>query len=125
MVFTPAAHRKAIVENMRKRHAYAATDNIIVDFQADGVNGERHLMGDDFAFPGSPTLHAKIIGTDRIAAIDLIRNGEFVYSQRPLRREFDFSYVDSAPKAGDNWYYIRVLQEDGNLAWSSPIWIRR
>jgi hypothetical protein len=125
MVYTPDASRASIVDSMRKRHAYAATDNIIVDFQADDANGRRRMMGDDFAFDGTPVLHGRIIGTDRIAAVELIHNNEFVYSQRPAKREFEFSYVDQAPKPGDNWYYIRVLQEDGNLAWSSPIWIRR
>ncbi len=24
-----------------------------------------------------------------------------------------------------SWYYLRVEQEDGNIAWSSPIWITK
>src|SRR5208282_4598974 len=33
MIYTPSMDRTDIVESMRKRHAYGATDNIIVDFQ--------------------------------------------------------------------------------------------
>jgi len=28
-----------------------------------------------------------------------------------------------AAQPGQHWYYVRVEQEDGELAWSSPIWI--
>jgi len=28
-----------------------------------------------------------------------------------------------APERPDNYYYVRLLQSDGNLAWSSPIWV--
>jgi hypothetical protein len=28
------------------------------------------------------------------------------------------------PESGDaNYYYVRVLQADGEMAWSSPIWV--
>jgi hypothetical protein len=26
--------------------------------------------------------------------------------------------------AGEDWYYVRVEQKNGELAWSSPIWVR-
>jgi hypothetical protein len=25
---------------------------------------------------------------------------------------------------GENRYYLRLQQEDGNLAWSSPVWVQ-
>lgn len=118
MIYTPGDGRAEIVENMRRRHAYGATDNIILDFQSEG-----HIMGEAFSAKGRPVLRAHVIGTAPIAAIDLIRNGEFVYSQHPLESEAEFTYTDRAPRAGENWYYVRVLQQDGNLAWSSPLWI--
>jgi hypothetical protein len=31
--------------------------------------------------------------------------------------------VDRDFRAEEAWYYVRVLQEDGQLAWSSPIWV--
>jgi hypothetical protein len=24
---------------------------------------------------------------------------------------------------GENYYYVRVIQKDGQMAWSSPIWV--
>ena len=118
MIFTPDESRGAIVDNMRKRHAYAATDNIVLDFQVDG-----HLQGEDFA--GAPKLRAKILGTDFIAQVDVVRNNEFIYTQKPGTKDFSFEYEDRQPKPGENYYYVRVMQQDGNLAWSSPVWVKR
>ena len=42
LIYSPSVEREEIVESMRKRHAYGSTDNIILDFRADGV----HMMGD-------------------------------------------------------------------------------
>ncbi|MDQ2898917.1 MAG: hypothetical protein M3Y07_03845 [Acidobacteriota bacterium] len=125
MIYTPSDDRTQIVESMRQRHAYAATDNIVLDFEAEEPNGKRHLMGDAFVSSGVPKLTAKIEGTDRIKQIDLIRNNEFLYTQKPDSKNVDFGYVDQSPKAGESYYYLRVMQLDGNLAWSSPIWIKR
>ena len=26
---------------------------------------------------------------------------------------------------GENRYYVRVIQRDGNMAWSSPVWVTK
>jgi hypothetical protein len=35
----------------------------------------------------------------------------------------EFSVTDSEKSGGVDWYYIRVKQANGQLAWSSPIWV--
>jgi hypothetical protein len=37
-------------------------------------------------------------------------------------REVDLEFTDETPAAA--FYYARVFQVDGELAWSSPIWVR-
>jgi hypothetical protein len=35
-----------------------------------------------------------------------------------------FRFVDDTAKPGEShYYYVRVEQTDGNLAWGSPVWI--
>ena len=34
-----------------------------------------------------------------------------------------FSVHDSEATSETNWYYVRVTQANGHMAWSSPIWI--
>jgi hypothetical protein len=126
MIYSPSEERRDIVESMRQRHAYAATDNILVDFQAEASGGARHLMGDEFRDAGGqPKLTAKIVGTERIRQIELIRNNQFVYTIAPDKISADFTFIDKNPQPGESYYYLRVTQIDGNLAWSSPIWIER
>ena len=36
-----------------------------------------------------------------------------------------FRVADQDPGSGVNWYYVRVVQANGHLAWSSPIWVER
>ena len=124
MIYTPSDDRTQIVESMRQRHAYAATDNIVLDFEAEDSNG-KHLMGDAFVSKTSARLSAKIFGTDRIQQVDLIRNNKFLSSQKADSKTVEFTYIDQNPEPGENYYYVRVMQLDGNLAWSSPIWIKR
>jgi len=40
------------------------------------------------------------------------------------RQEHRLRYTD-APTTGSSWYYARVYQVDGEMAWSSPIWVDR
>ena len=36
-----------------------------------------------------------------------------------------FEVADTDPGDRDNWYYVRVIQANNQLAWSSPIWVKR
>ena len=122
LIYSPSVERSQIVDQMRRRHAYAATDNIILDFQgADGA--AQHMMGDIYGASRDLKLHVKAIGTEAITRIDLIRNNEIIYSVSPSKTEVGFEYSDRAPQPGTNWYYVRVTQIDRNLAWSSPMWV--
>ena len=38
-------------------------------------------------------------------------------------RTAQFTWMDNKLDAGSNYYYVRVLQRDGQIAWSSPIWV--
>lgn len=33
------------------------------------------------------------------------------------------TWTDSEPLKGENRYYLRIEQSDGNMTWSSPLWI--
>jgi hypothetical protein len=37
--------------------------------------------------------------------------------------ETQFALHDEDPGQGLTWYYVRVVQANGQLAWSSPIWV--
>jgi hypothetical protein len=47
-----------------------------------------------------------------------------VYSTEPKRERVEFQWQDEESRpAGLSWYYVRVLQDDGAIAWGSPLWV--
>lgn len=116
--------REGLLDAIRKRHAYGATDNIVLDFRAHAGEAT-YIMGDAFSAPKAPRLTVRATGTGIIKQVDLIKGQAFVYTMRPGAKEARFEYTDQTFGPGEAWYYVRVLQEDGQLAWSSPIWVTR
>ena len=110
--------RQDLIDAMKRRHTYAATDNIILDMRI----GDR-IMGDAFETSERPVVNAKVVGTVPIERVVLIKNNEIVYTITPGTKEADFDYRDDAAKQGESYYYIRAEQSDGSLAWASPIWV--
>jgi hypothetical protein len=118
MIYSPTSKRSDLVESMRKRHAYGATDNIVVDYRA----GE-HMMGDVFDATSAPRMTVKVAGTSKIATVEIIKDGKFVYTTRPEGSTAEFTFIDRNPEKRESWYYVRVIQDDRQMAWSSPMWI--
>jgi hypothetical protein len=112
--------RPAILDAFRRRHCYAATDNIIMD-----VRSGDHLMGDEFDANGPVKLKVFVRGTAAIARVDIIKDFRYVYSTEPRNEQVEFEWTDDEQgrPAGLSWYYVRALQADGELAWASPIWV--
>jgi hypothetical protein len=113
--------RAAILDAFQRRHCYAATDNILLDVRC----GE-HLMGDELEANGPIQLRVLAHGTRPIARLDIIKDFLYVYSTEPNQHRVELTWTDAERDrpAGTSWYYVRLIQDDGELAWSSPLWIR-
>lgn len=116
--------REGLLDAMRLRHSYGATDNIILDYRMR-TGGKEYLQGDIVTVSGPFELWVKVIGTQPIRQIDIIRSGQFVMTRHPMQQEVEFSFRDAQPVSGESFYYVRVIQIDDQIAWSSPIWIKR
>jgi hypothetical protein len=113
------ASREAIFDAFKRRHCYAATDNIVLD-----VRSGEHLMGDEFTADDPVRLDILAHGTRPIARVDIIKDFVYVYSTEPNRPRVQFQWQDEETRpAGLSWYYVRVLQDDGEIAWGSPLWV--
>jgi hypothetical protein len=110
--------RTAIVDALKKRHCYAATDNIL----ADVCSGD-HLMGDAFQASSVPALRIHLVGTKPLCFVDILKDSRVVASFQPGRQEYQTTWTDPKPESGMHYYYVRAQQEDGELVWSSPMWI--
>lgn len=119
VVLTDDFSRAGLIGAFKQRHCYAATDNIVLDIRC----GE-HLMGDIFESAERPSLAIRIEGTGPIAKLDVIRDNKYVYAAQPNEQKVDLRYTDVEIQPGQTcYYYVRVQQADGNLAWASPMWI--
>jgi hypothetical protein len=119
VVLTDDVTRQGIIDTFKKRHSYGATDNIVLD-----VRSGDHIMGDRFTTANRPTLDIHVHGTGPIAKVHVIRDGKYVYSTEPKEPKVTLRYTDMDAKQGkSSYYYVRVEQADGNLAWASPMWI--
>ena len=71
------------------------------------------------------TLAAHVMGTAAISKVTLIRNEvdhEIIEPQK-LSTEFKKTFVEEELAPGDYRYYLRVEQVDGNMGWTSPVWV--
>ena len=119
VLLTDDISRQGVIDAFRKRHSYGATDNIILV-----VRSGEHVMGDEFETAERPTLDIVVHGTAPIAKLHVIRDNKYVYTTEPQEREVKRRYTDMAATAGKtHYYYVRIEQADGNLAWASPMWI--
>ena len=114
--------REGLLDAMRKRHSYGATDNIVLDYRLK-TDEKEYLQGDVAGEVDGFKLWVNVIGTAAIRQIDIIKNNTFVHTRQNLGREVNFTFVDNEQTAGESYYYVRVQQIDGQLAWSSPIWV--
>jgi hypothetical protein len=110
--------RADILAALQKRHCYGATDNIILD-----VRSGEHLMGDEFQIKEAPALQIRVHGTDMLARIEILKDSKVVTTFEPGQGDYKTDWKDSDAAGGVHYYYVRVRQEDGQLAWSSPMWI--
>ena len=119
-VYAAAPTREAIVDSLKKRHTFGATDNIILDLRT-----ANHFMGDEFSQAEPPTLHVKAIGCAELSELAIVKDLNFVYSTDPKGAEVELEWQDRDFGPGTHLYYIRSQQTDGQIAWSSPIWITK
>lgn len=110
--------REAILDALKRRHCYGATDDIILDVRCGD-----YLMGDEFKSAAAPRLDIHVIGTKPIARIDIHKDSKVVQTIQPNMAEFKGAWTDPQPDTGVHYYYVRVQQTDGELAWGSPLWI--
>jgi len=118
-LYVKGVDRASILEAFKKRHVYAATDNILAD-----VRRGDHMMGDAFSTPSLPSLNVKLVGTAKFSKVYVVKDNAYVYSTQPNSANVEFSWMDNAPQPGKtSYYYVRGEQEDGQIVWVSPMWI--
>jgi NAD(P)-dependent dehydrogenase (short-subunit alcohol dehydrogenase family) len=66
------------------------------------------------------TVHA----CAKIAKLEVIKDGIAVYSVTPGILDTELIWTDPEDLKSEHSYYLRVTQEDRQMAWASPVWLR-
>ncbi len=134
-VFLEKQTREGLLDALYRRACYATTGSrIILGFHIAGaVMGSELNLVEKKGLAVNRHISGYVAGTCPIRSIELLRNGTILHTWNPKANQYDYEYDDmqpfikhslSAPNAKRFlYYYVRVTQEDGAMAWSSPIWV--
>ena len=115
--------REAVREALRSRRVYATNGARILLRTALGAHGMGSLVPAPAAGTLSESLFVRAVGAAPIERVELIRSGELVdgvLTEGRLDVTLQRDVEDLTP---GEYLYVRVVQEDGGAAWSSPIFI--
>ena len=113
--------RECIWSSLWQRRTIAATgQRIFLYFDIDG-----QALGEIIRVTSPPKkMRVRAYGTSVIDRVEVVRNNQIWYTSQDPGWDCYFEITDlPMPSDGTDWYYIRVIQKDHNMAWSSPIWI--
>ncbi|MEX0961557.1 MAG: DUF3604 domain-containing protein [Simkaniaceae bacterium] len=128
--------RDGLMQALYNRCCYATTGaRMIMNIQLAG-----QPMGQELSVSKKPGLafnrhiSGYIAGTDEIKEISIFRNGVLYKTLKPKGFFVELEVDDDEPiekivitPGGESppflYYYVRALQKDGHIGWSSPIWV--
>lgn len=113
-VQAPSLDRGAVLDALRTRRCYATSGvKILLDVAVNGAP-----MGSFVRASGALEVEVRAIGASSIARIDLVGPDGVIDTRTFHGVEASFTaHVESA------FVYARVVQEDGEMAWSSPVFV--
>jgi len=113
--------REGIIEGMDNRRTIAATDKIYLNFTCN-----EKPLGSFINTEKAPNFWVKVDGTSDFKRITIVRNEkDWKHFNEFEGKVFEKTFSDPKMLDGENRYYVRVIQRDGNMAWSSPVWVTR
>lgn len=123
-VFASGLTRDGLFDGFVGRRTLATTGpRFLILFDVNGTP-----MGGEITDPDSPLVHAVVAGRTPMT-VEVIRDGEVIHSQSgPRVQELEIRDRGFAPRGAAvgslSYYYVRVIQEDDEWGWSSPVWVR-
>ncbi len=119
-VYAEELTREAIWQALLDRRCYATTGPRIIV----GLRSGEARMGSEV--PVAPererTFDIEVVGTEALKRVTLIKNGQPRFILPGNGQLLRTTVSDSQGPGEPAFYYLRVAQEDGEMAWSSPLW---
>lgn len=120
-VLVPEFTREAIYDAMYDRFTYATTGARIL---ASLKSGTAHMGQEIRVRADEPVvLDVSVMATTE-AEVQIVKNNQVLVRQKTSDGICDFTYADQEWDDND-FYYVKVVQADEHMAWTSPIWVNR
>jgi hypothetical protein len=115
--------REAVFEALKNRRCYGTNGaRIMVDFRLNG-----HVMGSELRLERDQkrSLYIKVTGAGSLKRVSLVKNGQdyMAFNIDGWEQELEELIFEYEAERSVDYYYLRVEQMDGGMAWTSPIWI--
>jgi hypothetical protein len=118
-VYADSFDREGILDALRARRCYGTTGaRILIDVTADGKP-----MGSVIRTAKPPRLSVHIESTAPLQLVEVVKDGDVCYSRQPDVESCAFEFAAPDLDGPESYYYVRVTQADGEMGWSSPIFI--
>ena len=122
-VYAQQLTREAVFDSLRRRRCYATTGvRLILEFSVDDTP-----MGGEAAAPAPDAprcIRVHAIGTAKLSSLKVVKNNTNLAARSLDTWETFFEYHDTSTAQSGDFYFVKISQEDGNAAWSSPVWLR-
>lgn len=128
--------RTALTDALYRRSCYATTGKrfIVGFFIANVGMGQEVSTADKHGLLFNRHISGYVAGSAPLTKVEIIRNGEVIKTFQSDTYHMNIEYDDMDPiekvliDAKDKkppfvYYYLRITQADGHMAWASPIWI--
>ncbi len=121
-VYIKKLNRKNLFNAIKNRSVYATTgERILLYFEINGIPMGQEISVNSAKEPRNIKIVAS--GTGVIDTMDIIKNGKTLTRRTPRSPDIEVFFVDEDALEGSTYYYVKVVQVDGEMAWSSPVWI--
>ena len=111
--------REGIFQALYHRRTYATTGSrIVLRFEVDGAP-----MGSEIRTGRPVRITASAEGTAPLASMRIVKNGRIIHSIEPGTVSARLDFTDSSGEYEKVFYYVDLVQKDGEKAISSPVWV--
>ena len=126
-VYAPENSRDAVWQAIWDRRCYGSTTyGLVLDMKSGS-----HFMGEEWTSKEAPTLDIYARGSAPIRSIEILGRSKVLHSEGSLEaplvageRRIRWTDPDWAAQTAEQWYYVRIIQTDDEMAWSSPVWVK-
>lgn len=119
-VIAPELTREALFDAMRRRRTFATTGvKMRLAFHVGHL-----MMGEEGSIDKPPAVHVDVLALAPVKWVTIVRNNEEILRYGGEGPRTRLNHTDTGiPEGRTSWYYARVELMDGNMAWSSPVWV--